>query len=99
MTGKIDQEDEYFKKQDAELKKKLREGLSEEEKEELKKLHHGHCPKCGIDLENIKKFDVELDVCPDCKGLWFDDGELERVIEMEHEDRHNIFKKIKSLFD
>ena len=42
----------------------------------------GKCPACRTEL---KKFSfpyakaIELDGCPDCKGIWFDDGELEQL--------------------
>jgi uncharacterized protein len=37
------------------------------------------CPKCGTDLEEVAFADVRVDKCFDCKGLWLDKGELERL--------------------
>lgn len=37
------------------------------------------CPICGLRLLHYKvdrPVGVDLDRCPDCRGLWFDDGEL-----------------------
>jgi Zn-finger nucleic acid-binding protein len=40
-----------------------------------------HCPACACTRLLIRKVeDVEIDVCPQCRGLWLDAGELERVI-------------------
>ncbi|MCK4678399.1 MAG: zf-TFIIB domain-containing protein [Bacteroidales bacterium] len=38
---------------------------------------------------------VEIDYCPDCKGIWLDTGELELLIEDETEKKRllNSFKK------
>lgn len=40
-----------------------------------------NCPRCGnrLELSNAKK--VEIDFCPNCRGVWLDRGELEKIIE------------------
>ncbi len=39
------------------------------------------CPKCpSIKLHVLKNDGLELDICKGCKGLFFDDGELEQVV-------------------
>lgn len=42
-----------------------------------------HCvnEECQSDLIPFMVEDVQLDLCPMCKGFWFDSGELERCIE------------------
>ncbi len=92
-------EEQYFKRMNAELRKKKKSELNDEELEECKQLHQMHCPKCGYDLHPINKFDVEIDVCPGCEGIWFDKGEFERVVDSEISNRTNIFNKIKKIFD
>ncbi|MHB0936259.1 MAG: TFIIB-type zinc ribbon-containing protein [Armatimonadota bacterium] len=42
-----------------------------------------NCPVCGARLREIQKYGVEVDICPDCKGVWLDRGELEKVLELE----------------
>jgi Zn-finger nucleic acid-binding protein len=37
------------------------------------------CPKCRSDMEQIMIDDTEVDRCTTCHGLWFDDGELEKL--------------------
>ncbi|MEL7449365.1 MAG: zf-TFIIB domain-containing protein [Pseudomonadota bacterium] len=34
------------------------------------------CPKCGSDMEIVVHENVEIDRCTNCKGLWFDAGEI-----------------------
>lgn len=41
-----------------------------------------NCPVCDGRLKAIEKFGVEVDICPDCKGVWLDRGELEKILEM-----------------
>src|SRR5690349_6923034 len=36
------------------------------------------CVDCGIDMRTVTQRGVEIDVCPDCTGIWFDGGELKR---------------------
>ena len=35
------------------------------------------CPVCKSDMIVIEYRDIELDYCTNCKGVWFDSGELE----------------------
>jgi len=39
------------------------------------------CPHCNISLLMAEKQGVEIDYCPDCRGIWLDRGELEKIIE------------------
>lgn len=41
-----------------------------------------NCPVCETKLRTITKHSVEVDICPDCKGVWLDRGELDKIIEM-----------------
>ncbi len=76
-------EDEYFAREDAEKKRKLAleqaRALAESKKDELKKLHWMHCPKCGMDLQTVKFRDIEIDRCFSCGVTVFDAGELEKI--------------------
>ena len=72
-------EDEYFVKQDAELIKAQRAKLDAERKKAERSSHYMKCPKCGADLAEQEFHHVKVDVCPDCKGMWFDGGEIEMI--------------------
>ncbi len=40
------------------------------------------CPVCpDTDLVATDRGDVEIDVCPKCRGVWLDRGELDKIIE------------------
>lgn len=41
-----------------------------------------NCPVCDGRLRAVEKYGVEIDVCPDCKGIWLDRGELEKIVQM-----------------
>jgi uncharacterized protein len=41
-----------------------------------------NCPVCSERMREITKFNVEVDICPSCKGVWLDRGELEKIIDM-----------------
>jgi hypothetical protein len=40
------------------------------------------CPKCRTQLEefNVQQGNTTVGACADCKGVWFDGGELEAVL-------------------
>ena len=78
-------EDEYIWVQELQQRMaKLKEqqpAESETEKLHLKEAHWMHCPKCGQKLAMEKCGSVEMDVCPSCKGVWLDAGELGTIVE------------------
>ncbi len=40
------------------------------------------CPVCnGIDLKMADRQGIEIDYCPECRGVWLDRGELDKIIE------------------
>jgi Zn-finger nucleic acid-binding protein len=40
------------------------------------------CPKCAqADLVAMDRNEIEIDVCPSCRGVWLDRGELDKIIE------------------
>ena len=42
------------------------------------------CPVCkDVTLLMSEKRGVEIDYCPECRGIWLDRGELEKLIEKE----------------
>ncbi len=40
-----------------------------------------NCPKCNIPLSMSDRQGVEIDFCPQCRGVWLDRGELDKIIE------------------
>jgi Zn-finger nucleic acid-binding protein len=41
-----------------------------------------NCPVCDAKLREVEKHGVEVDICPDCKGIWLDRGELDKILQM-----------------
>ncbi len=40
------------------------------------------CPVCnGVELKMSERQGVEIDYCPQCRGIWLDRGELDKIIE------------------
>lgn len=39
------------------------------------------CPVCAVPLTMSERQNVEIDYCPQCRGVWLDRGELDKIIE------------------
>jgi uncharacterized protein len=39
------------------------------------------CPICSVDLTMSERQGIEIDYCPQCRGVWLDRGELDKIIE------------------
>jgi len=40
------------------------------------------CPSCStVNLSLAERQGVEIDYCPECRGVWLDRGELDKIIE------------------
>jgi uncharacterized protein len=39
------------------------------------------CPKCNQHLVMSERHGVEIDYCPECRGVWLDRGELDKILE------------------
>ena len=40
------------------------------------------CPSCkSVELKMSDRQGVEIDYCPQCRGVWLDRGELDKIIE------------------
>lgn len=39
------------------------------------------CPACKTPLAMSDRQGVEIDYCPQCRGVWLDRGELDKIIE------------------
>ena len=54
------------------------------------------CPRCNVDLMISDRQGIEIDFCPQCRGVWLDRGELDKVVERasrfsdddDDDDRH-----------
>lgn len=39
------------------------------------------CPSCNVNLVMADRSGIEIDYCPECRGVWLDRGELDKIIE------------------
>lgn len=39
------------------------------------------CPHCDVELSMSDRQGIEIDFCPQCRGVWLDRGELDKLIE------------------
>lgn len=39
------------------------------------------CPNCQVPLIMSDRQGIEIDYCPQCRGVWLDRGELDKIIE------------------
>lgn len=49
------------------------------------------CPACKeVTLTMSERNGVEIDYCPDCRGVWLDRGELDKIIEKMNQPQQNL---------
>ena len=48
------------------------------------------CPNCNVALVMSDRNGIEIDYCPDCRGVWLDRGELDKIIERSAQPVKNI---------
>ena len=51
------------------------------------------CPKCNANLVVSNTQGVEIDFCPNCRGVWLDNGELEKIIERSNAHENAYFNE------
>ena len=39
------------------------------------------CPRCQVDLMVSDRQGIEIDFCTQCRGVWLDRGELDKIVE------------------
>ncbi len=55
-----------------------------------------NCPVCRAPFKEIVKDSVLIDVCTECKGIWLDRGELEKLLGIARESKDH---QVKHWFD
>jgi len=49
------------------------------------------CPICITpELLMTDRFGIEIDYCPQCRGVWLDRGELDKIIERSTQDSIHV---------
>ena len=45
------------------------------------------CPVCkDVTLLMSEKHGIEIDYCPECRGIWLDRGELDKIVQRAQKD-------------
>jgi uncharacterized protein len=59
------------------------------------------CPSCGGALVELERSGVRVDACRQCRGVWLDRGELDRIVEQERrvvagvdDDEHDFIREM-----
>jgi hypothetical protein len=48
------------------------------------------CPNDDTVLVMSERQGIEIDYCPQCRGVWLDKGELDKMIDKSSSDRPNV---------
>jgi uncharacterized protein len=76
-------EEEYFAREDAEKKRRIaqemKKALAEEQQKALREMHYMHCPKCGMQMQEIRYGNLDVDACFSCGGVFLDKGEMDII--------------------
>jgi Zn-finger nucleic acid-binding protein len=43
------------------------------------------CPTCGSRLVEVERSEILIDACPECRGVWLDRGELDKILIKERQ--------------
>jgi hypothetical protein len=97
-TIRCPREDDFYNENKNYLVKR-REILDIEREEQKKNQsqdpHWLRCPKCASKMYEFKLLDILVDQCEGCNGLFFDNGELETLLDIS--DRRGFFSSIKRI--
>jgi len=55
------------------------------------------CPNCNEILLIAERNRVEIDYCPNCRGIWLDKGELDKLL--DYAANHNNFPQSQQTVD
>ena len=44
------------------------------------------CPNDNCAMQSVQRSGVEFDICPTCRGVWLDRGELEKLLSVARDE-------------
>jgi uncharacterized protein len=50
------------------------------------------CPNDGAGMQEVNRNGILIDVCPTCRGVWLDRGELEKLLSYMREDERDGYR-------
>ncbi|MBI4533338.1 MAG: zf-TFIIB domain-containing protein [Candidatus Melainabacteria bacterium] len=90
-------QEEFWKQQEQKLLDQLKEQIRLQEISKLRDLAKLRCPKCGEMLDQEVFYEVPIERCPHCLGIWLDAGELELIAQREHSKESWLAKLWKNM--
>lgn len=51
------------------------------------------CPHCSVNMLMTDRQGIEIDYCPDCRGVWLDRGELDKLVERSNAQVESIRRR------
>ena len=54
-----------------------------------------NCPNCLTPMQEVRRYEADIDYCPSCNGIWLDRGEIDKIaiaqnrIDEEHYRRYH----------
>jgi uncharacterized protein len=57
------------------------------------------CPNCNSRLVEVERSEILIDACPECRGIWLDRGELDKILVRErsmsaHDPDEDFFAEV-----
>ncbi len=52
------------------------------------------CPNCSMPMQEIQRYEADIDYCPSCKGVWLDRGEIDKIASAQNrfdEEHHRRY--------
>ncbi|MCG6957733.1 MAG: zf-TFIIB domain-containing protein [Gemmatimonadetes bacterium] len=97
-------EEEYFHREEfhhrMEKARRREASRSAEERERLRELHWGRCPRCGAKLEAIRMAQGTAQQCPACLGVWLERETFDLLTHPEGKDDYltGVFREVLLLY-
>jgi ribosomal protein S27AE len=76
-------EDKFIAERERDLAEKMRAQAASKQAADTRAGAHMRCPKCGQGLAAANHFEVTVQECANCGGMWLDKGELDALAKRE----------------
>ncbi len=43
-----------------------------------------NCPNCSMPMQQIRRYQTDIDYCNSCKGIWLDRGEIDKIAAVQN---------------
>ena len=52
------------------------------------------CPNCSVEMQIVQKNEIDIDYCPECKGVWLDRGEIDKIASIQNKYARHALPEI-----